>query len=437
MAMDTVTAMAKQTPTPPLAERGAILQQLRAGMTARMVAGCVLGLLVASWSFAHMQAAVYRAANPAFVTQLPISDGLAKGELAVVMFSKTLEQRRNPDALPDAATIALAKQAIAQEPLSANAIAILGIGSPDADRRLRLLELASIVDKRNYPAQSRLLLAYAQREQSGDILHMLDRIFKSHPDQRQFYFPALNSIIAAGQDADALAALFTAEPAWADQFFGQAGADRAASENAAKLRLSLADYALTRPPTDRVMIQGLADSGHFAQAMAFYRAVQAGRLRSPPMPDGQGGGAPLDYPPLDWVFVDTGSRSAGVVADHGISVRLAPGDAGALGRRLIAVPPGIYQGKATILPGTGGQLETRLQISCAEAGVAANQLEIVIGSANPAERQVTIPPGICRYFWVALHGSALRSPVEVDAVIRDLVLIGRLPSGSSVTIRLS
>lgn len=432
-------AMAKLTPTPPLAERGAIFQQLRAGMTARMVAGCLLGLLVASWSFAHMQAAAYRADNPAFVPQLPISDGLAKGELAVVMFSKTLEQRRDANALPDAATITLAKQAVALEPLSANAIAILGIASPDADRRLRLLELASMVDKRNYPAQSRLLLAYAQRERTGDILHMLDRIFKSHPDQRQFYFPALISVIAAGQDADALAALFKAEPAWADHFFGQAGADRAASENAAKLRLALAGYALTRPPTDRVMIQGLADAGHFAQAMAFYRAVQAGKLRSPPMPDGQGGGAPLDYPPLDWVFVDTGSRSAGMSADRGLSVRLAPGDAGALGRRLIAIPPGIYRGNATILPvsDNGGQLDARLQISCAEAGVAANQLEIVMGSANLAERQVTIPPGICRYFWVALHGSALRSPVEVDAVIRDLVLIGRSPSGVSATIRLS
>ena len=432
-------AMAKLTPTPPLADRGAILQQLRAGMTARVVTGCLLGLLLASWSFAHMQAAVYRADNPAFVTQLPISDGLAKGELAVMMFSKTLEQRRNPDALPDAATIALAKQAVAQEPLSANAIAILGIGSPDADRRLRLLELASIIDKRNYAAQSRLLLAYAQRQQIADILHMLDRIFKSHPDQRQLYFPALISVIAAGQDADALAALFQAEPAWADQFFGQAGADRAASENAAKLRLSLAGYALTRPLTDRVMIQGLADAGHFAQAVAFYRAVRAGKLRSALGPDEQGGGAPLDYPPLDWVFVDTGSRSAAMAADRGISVRLAPGGSGSLGRRLIAMPPGIYQGKATILPvsGNGGQLEARLQISCAEAGVAANQLEIVIGSANPAERQVTIPPGICRYFWVALNGSALRSPVEVDAVIRDLVLIGRSPSGVSATIRLS
>mgnify|MGYP003385544267 CR=1 FL=1 len=432
-------AMAKLTPTPPLADRGTILQQLRAGMTARVVVGCMLGLLLASWSFTHMQAAVYRADNPAFVTQLPISDGLAKGELAVKMFSKTLEQRRTPDALPDAATIALAKQAVAQEPLSANAIAILGIGSADADRRLRLLELASIVDKRNYAAQSRLVLAYAQRQRIGDILHMLDRIFKSHPDQRKLYFPALISVIAAGQDADVLAALFQAEPAWADQFFGQAGADRAASENAAKLRLSLAGYALTRPLTDRVMIQGLADAGHFAQAVAFYRAVRAGKLRSALGPDEQGGGAPLDYPPLDWVFVDTGSRSAGMSADRGISVRLAPGDSGSLGRRLIAMPPGIYQGKATILPvsDNGGQLEARLQISCAEAGVVANQLEIVIGSANPAERQVTIPPGICRYFWVALHGSALRSPVEVDAVIRDLVLIGRSPSGGSATIRLS
>ena len=432
-------AMAKLTPTPPLADRGTILQQLRAGMTARVVAGCILGLLVAAWSFAHMQAAVYRADNPAFVTQLPVSDGLAKGELAVKMFSKTLELRRNPDALPDAATIALAKHAVAQEPLSANAIAILGIGSADADRRLRLLELASIVDKRNYPAQSRLVLAYAQREQIGDILHMLDRIFKSHPDQRQLYFPALISVVAAGQDADALAALFRDEPAWADHFFGQAGADRAASENAAKLRLSLASYALTRPLTDRVMIQGLADGGYFAQAMAFYRAVQAGKLRSALGPDEQGGGAPLDYPPLDWFFVDTGSRSAALSADRGISVRLAPGDAGLLGRRLIAMPPGIYQGKATILPvgGGGGQLEARLQISCAETGVAANQLEIVIGSANPAERQVTIPPGICRYFWVALQGSALRSPVELDAVIRDLVLVGRSPLGVSATIRLS
>ena len=42
MAMDMAMAMAKLMPTPPLADRGAILQQLRAGMTARLAQRQVL-----------------------------------------------------------------------------------------------------------------------------------------------------------------------------------------------------------------------------------------------------------------------------------------------------------------------------------------------------------------------------------------------------------
>ncbi len=398
----------------------------------RLLIGSLVALLAAGLSLVQTLGAVTRDTNPALAVQLPIIDGLAYGNAAAHRYARRLDEKGTLDARPDLETMALARRAFLLEPLSSNAITILGLGASDERRRLALLEQAATVDKRNLLAETSLLDAYARRQQLDDILRTLDRILKVYPDQRSRYFPALIGVIASGKGDGELIAMFKTEPDWSDALLREAAGTSQAVENAARLRAQFAGLAISSPDTDRALLHGLIAGQHFAAASALYDTLKA---RVSASPDGEA----LQYPPYDWVFANSGRLSADSVTGGGISIHIARGEAGSLARRLVALQPGQYRAWARFasIPGQANPFQVKLQLTCADTAVKTNRLEIAVSDREVAGQQLTIPPGICAYFWVDLYGSAARSETDIDLVIQDLRLAGRRPASPVAAVRLS
>lgn len=353
------------------------------------------------------------------------ADGLARANFARDLFRAQTARRPDPaSAVPDAAMIELSKQALVTEPLASEAVFLLAVGTKDPDRRLALLEAAAKMDRRSALTQSRLLAEYAQRGRNADVIRTIDRMMKVHPELQGVYSHALGQALADPDSYNVVAQVLRADPALANRVLRDASYSDDTIKAAVRVRRSSPQLPLADLDTDRAFLSGLLRINDFDETFALFDRLNQGKLaRLNGTTDGADTGS---YPPVDWVFTESSRLSAQQVADQSLTVHIGGGDGGVLGRRLIALPPGGYQARGKVTPTAPdeGPSAFRLHLSCAEPNAGTNRIEVSLDDSDPAASRFMVPKGLCRYFWVELYGTASRSPNGIDAVIRDLVLIG-------------
>lgn len=413
-------------------------------MILRYVLSLFGGIALASFATAIAFDAAMRERAPASALKVWPSDGLASANLARGSFAEQMLGRSDPlSVIPDEETIALSRRALATEPLASDAITLIALAERDADRRFALLQSAGRIDKRSALTQSRLLLDYAERGQNDDAIATMYRIMRVHPEQRGAYVQALAQSLAAPGDQAPTVALLKKDPELANGVLRSAAAGDDTVRIAARIRVEARLTPLVDRQTDQAILAGLTRIGAFDSAFQFYWLLKKRRLAQ--LKSASTDLEQNDYPPIDWSFADAGRLSAqwaGGPAD-GIRIVVPSTSAGQLASRLIRLPPGAYRLQTTILPGAGdlALLDLGFKIECAEPDVDATTLDIKIGDVktgrgSPSNAGIVIPPNICQYFRISLIASGIRSPSDVELVMRGANLVSPAGPRSSNSIEI-
>lgn len=404
----------------------------------RPVLSMVGGIAAALFASSVTLDSAMRDSAPALALRAWPMDGLAKANLARESFQAQAAASADPvNAIPDAAAIALSKAAIVTEPLASEAVALIAFGTSNPDRRFALLQSAVKMNRRDAVAQSRLLVEYERRGQADDVFLTINRMLKVHPELQGVYSNALANALIDPNNFGAIERLLKADPKLANIVLRDAANLENAVGAAVRIRRSSPQIPMADRNTDRAILSGLLRVNDFASAFSLFDRLKQDRFAQ--LDDASGAADTDDYPPIDWIFTESGLLSAQKLADQNISVHIAGGEGGVLGRRLIALPPGEYQAGATITPSASdvGSAVFRLNLACAEPDVQTNQIEIDLRDPNSASSRFTVPAGLCRYFWIELYGSASLLPNGVDAVVRDLGLMRMGVRQRATVLRLS
>ncbi len=400
-------------------------------LSLNILARLIVGSTLAAWVAFIAVDATMREKAPALALMMWPSDGLAAANLARQNFSKQTVGKANALAeIPDAATLALSKRALATEPLATDAITLIALATPSADDRFRLLRASLRLDRRNALTQTHLLAEYARLEMASEAILTMGQMIKVHPEYQGAFVTALVGALADPNNEGAVADILKAEPALGNAVLTGASGVDAAVRSAARIRVNLPRASRGDLQTDRAILGGLARVGDFKAMFRLYALFR--KAGTAQIPGQQIGEAPddyptVDYPPVDWAFGDNGRISAAWQPgdSKAMKVTVPAGSSGELAHRIVRLPPGTYKLQSTTseLSANALKFELSAKFECVEPNVLFSASELQIIPRSLSNSTIVIPPASCEYFQITLYGSSIDSGSDVELLLRRLTMV--------------
>lgn len=226
----------------------------------------------------------------------------------------------------------------------------------------QLMQMAAAFSKRDLPTQLWLI---EQRAASGDIdgtLAYYDTAMQTNPEVRSLLYPILGRAVADPELTSPIANMLRTNPVWGAGFYRSFAQDKDALPNFPLLMAALGDDALTLVPQS-------------ARASAASALLEAGELEAAEKVAlfGVDGGHVSDFsngkgralPPFGWELVRSGTVSADVAEDNGLSIEVGRGAGGVAARRIVRLNGGTLSLSGT-MTAKGGALEQlpRINLAC-------------------------------------------------------------------------
>lgn len=226
-----------------------------------------------------------------------------------------------------------ARRSLAREPLLPKSYALLALAESDPTRKRRIIELASVTNRRELALQGLVLQQMIDDASYSGTIETLDQILRVHPERRAEFFPLLATALKESATIPIFTSLFSEALPWRDAFliFAVGNSDALSSLSAIR-----GNIALENPEFDKRLVAGLAGQGDLASAAALYGRITASQVA--------GTGNPAyawasDYPPFDWNLSDQADLRAQTDAKSGdLEISVMPGTGGILASRLYATP---------------------------------------------------------------------------------------------------
>jgi hypothetical protein len=312
--------------------------------------------------------------------------------------------------------------AIAQSPLDAKALRLLGQLSADRSAE-SFMEVAARRSLNETRAHYWLLQRRLAQARYADVLHHADILLRSRPELVDFVVPALVVLAENRSAAGALEQALARNPPWRERFFSRL--PEFVTDVRAPLRLMLslkttpfpASADEQRPYLTKLLERGAYDFAHFAwrSLLASQRAGDVDLLENGDF------ARPPSGLPFDWTI----ARGAGV----GIDIVPRPDDAG--GRALmidfghgragphvvqqyVKLAPGAYRMAGRLRGDLVGRRGLRWRVACVNGPQAVGESEMAIGRFPVWKRfqfAIVVPEKDCPLQMVRLALDA-RSPSE-------------------------
>lgn len=329
-----------------------------AGWVARIVGA--LAILGFGWfAVTATVANTLRGDGAATAHRLAPWDGRATANLATRTF---LLGVRDPD--QRAAGIALAHRALVQDPTALGAVTTLGLAAQlgeRMDRADRLLGYSQRLSRRDLTTQ---VWAVENAKARGDVpatLERYDAMFRTAPDARALYFPALAATLTDPRAADGLVRVLAARPNWGDEFLRALVAQPVNVGVQARVLTRLAGRGV---PIDQGVSAALIDAALRADrpddAWRVYAAVRPGVARSTSR-DRRFAAVMVVPTAFDWVPAVLPGVSASLGSDGAIGsfdYSAAPSVGGAVLSQRQVLPRGRYRltGRSQAIEQAGASL---------------------------------------------------------------------------------
>lgn len=275
---------------------------------------------------------------------LSLGDGRIAGELAVQLLAG------KPDASQRARAARIAAQALADEPLNANAMAVLAMDSQlqnRASEARRLFDHSNALSRRELVTRLWLIEDAVARENIPDALRQYDIALRTSRAAPEILFPVLASAISDPAVAGALEKTLIARPQWSEAFFNYLPNSSADPYVSAQFLTRLSKRRITASEdVQAIIVNKLVGSGKVNEGWAYYASLRNGaardRSRDPRF------GTKLTIPTtFDWtpmVSVDGISASIQNTSDGGIfDFAVPPSVGGVVLQQSQLLPAGRYR----------------------------------------------------------------------------------------------
>lgn len=293
--------------------------------------------------------------------------------------------------------------AYSREPLATDAIAILGISS--ASKSSAILEKSRELDKRNQAIAAILLQRAAERENTPQMLELIDTFARINPAATKDLIGALSATLTDPRSYAVIEQALASDPPWEEAFWRKIPSE---GELEPFYNLRMRERTpQTAVEADIALLRALVRHSRFKEAFSF-QALRANQMNA------------RDPQELEWQFTNGGQVSADRRQDGTVAIYIQPGAGGELGRQLVHMAPASYVVAAKVEDrrGTG---ELALELICAAEEKSANAQAFPLDGHSI---QLDTRTSTCRYWWLVLKGSAWDSsvPFQADITLPEIAL---------------
>jgi hypothetical protein len=393
----------------------------------------VLSLALAYFSGAAAMSSAFARINPQLAARSPIADGPALENLAAYRLAKTMSEGPGgaaqdfPDEVP-ADVVQMARQALAAEPLSARAGALLALaanaaGNQDAARKL--FRDTYRLSRRNEITTLWLARDAAGRGDVAATLTHFDEVLRTSKEARTLVLARFALATANPAFRQEMGRLMRTRPPWFEEFWTVAPDVEGAAKAVGELRLALAGSDLPfAVDDDRKLVDRLLNEGDFDLVEALLRK----ETRAVAEPAGEFvRNSRFDratvLPLADWQTYSIGDYGSEIVPKDGLmlfSAITSPG--GAVAREWVSLAPGPYVLRArlkTIGRGAEDRVLARLTCLTARTGTV-RPIDIALEDGH-TQHAFTVPPG-CREYWLDVVAAPAEQSTGFDGEL-DLLSI--------------
>lgn len=313
---------------------------------------------------------------------------------------------RNPQAGVAAGpgALELARAAYAREPLASNALFVLALAQVPLTEDYRAGPIARegvLLDKRSALLQLLMITDAATRRDYPELFAHADLLAAAHPDLAEAVLAPLFARLGDPAVVPIVAAALADDPRWAPAFKRHVPDTDAALTNYAALRRQTG--VGERWESDEKLVAAFADKGRYDEAFGLWRSLEGANA------DAYGFFADARFAPIGWRLTERGERSARILADGTMTVRVERGAGGELARRLLQLPPGRYRLEVGIAANERDPLLVTLHCARRASNAARRPLT--------ARTEFTVGDVRCPAYWLILDGSALDRRHGIDATL--------------------
>lgn len=393
----------------------------RRPMLLRYVAVALATLVLLWLSVAVSLAGALRETRPDVALRFWPGDGPAKAMLADIRLQQSIRSPRHDEERD------LARDALASEPTSARAARIVAMLSGSESEVARRFAYARQLSRRDLLVNLWFIEEAVQRNDVPGALRQYDTTLRTSTQAPRVLFPILSSAMAQRDLAGPIARLLATGGEWVPDFFDAVLAEQAPAADLGRVVLRQPQVlGRLNAATQARLIGKLADERQFEIGGRIYRAVSG---RQPMMP---GIGSPVsggEWPPFDWLVIDTGNYGAASSAGDGpLQVYAQGGTRGTVARRLIQLGPGAYRMTAFGAVSQGDPSSRAVwSLSCAQRD--ADPIAALPIAGGPGQRQTRLASfrigPACTWHWINLILETQSDADRFEAVI-DRVRIDRV-----------
>ncbi|MEC9068329.1 MAG: hypothetical protein VX569_13725 [Pseudomonadota bacterium] len=337
-------------------------------------------------------------------------DGSAKAHLAKGAYQGQLAAGEAV-APPEPWIVELARDAYRRQPLTPEALAVIGASLPD-EQADAFWELAAQVSRRDTLLQGLLLDHHLGHDDLDRSIRVLNQLLLVRENQRERFFAALSQALPDPRSIDPFVEILAADPKWGDAFLVAASRNEEGLENLSRIRHRLPDGSI-EAHVDQALISAFARSGQLDLAHDLHRRLAQKQGERP-------GWQASTIPPFDWRFVDEpGFRAQRVPESEQLDLLIARGKGGPFVTRIFRA-----QGSSIRLR-ANHQLEPAAQARRLSVSVSCAATGEVLAQENFSERQIALDTAIperCPFVAVVLSGRAWSDEPRLHGTISPITV---------------
>lgn len=386
----------------------------------RVIAVALVAPALAIFAGAQTLAMIAEGTRPDQAASLAPWDGSVRAHFAKAAYRGQLEEAASTTAAPALPTTTAppvawigtsALEAYRRQPLTPEALAVIGAGLPEAERGA-FWEAAAKTSRRDTLLQGLLLEFHLQTGNLDRSIRILNQILQVRAGQRRGAYAALAQALHDPRSVDTFVDILGPGPDWSNGFLVAAARDQAALENLALVRQRLPD-ATIEAETDRALVDAFADSGQIALASDLYTRLSSQRPEA--MSEWNS-----EIPPFDWTFADeAGFRAQLVGESEQLRLHIDRGKGGVFASRVFPVRSRTLsiRGAHDLTPQSQAD---RLDITLTCLGADGPFAQSTLAEGKIA-LDAAVPPG-CGFVEIALSGRAWSDGERIAGTIAPLVI---------------
>ncbi len=273
-----------------------------------------------------------RSAPETAVSVMPMN-GKAYERLAFNRMTRGVADPADPGLVEEAAisVAPLALKAVAAEPLTPKAHAILLMAERDNTTQARIMEAVNALDRRDPALQGVVLQSQLNATDYNGAFETIDRLLRVNPELTSQFFPVLLVVLQDGDGAVLLADLFRGEPGWMTPFLRFAALEETALPDLLQLRQLI---QIEDPTFHGRLIESLFKEGEFQEAYDVHQEFFITDTSS----DNSLGDWQAGHPPFSWSLADQAGFRAQIKRNgRGLDISVDSGRSGFLAKKVVRV----------------------------------------------------------------------------------------------------